>query len=204
MALFDFFGSKKPPREVREALGRIRSLMTSDEEQNQFLTPLWKPRFPNAVDSWPDARGEFGRSMQNPIPVNGPVGEIIYLSQLRTENGLPLMFHRLGSAGDRVDIFELVSLDGTHWDVLYLDLYSIRKSRLTPAGLKRCMKLDDDYPFIFGTHTIVKDFPYGLPDALKTAFTSKIPLPWKPSLFVNAMSKTSFARPEAHRRKLDA
>src|SRR6516225_9834966 len=31
----------------------------------------------------------------NPIPTNGPLGEVIYLSRLRTQSGSPIMFHRV-------------------------------------------------------------------------------------------------------------
>jgi hypothetical protein len=37
------------------------------------------------------------------------------------------MFHRLGSLGG-IDAYEVVSLDGEVWDILFLDLYHPRKS----------------------------------------------------------------------------
>jgi hypothetical protein len=36
--------------------------------------------------------GKFGRDVGNPIPVNGPIGEVIYLSNLRSAGGSQLCF----------------------------------------------------------------------------------------------------------------
>jgi hypothetical protein len=80
-----------------------------------------------ACDEVEGAIGDFGRAVRNPIPVNGPLGELIYLSNLRTMKSQKIMFHRLGSLGG-IDAYEVVSLDGEVWDILFLDLYHPRKS----------------------------------------------------------------------------
>ncbi len=77
--------------------------------------------------------GEFGRDLNNPVPVNGVLGELIYLSSLQTHSGIPLCFHRIGSSNS-IDIFETCSYDGGRWDVLYLSPYFPSKSRFAPEG----------------------------------------------------------------------
>lgn len=188
-------------RELEGVFERIRRLMTEDDEQNRFLPPWLEPRFGTSVDAWPGGQGPFGRSPDNPIPVNGPLGEVLYLSQLRTPRGVPLLFHRIDGLRNNVDRYELVSLDGSHWDVLYLDMYHLRKSSLTPNGLTRDTTLRT-YPFIFGVSSRVQDFPGGLLEAVSTAPTSKLLLPVKPSLITEALAKHTFRRPADHARAL--
>lgn len=52
-----------------------------------------------------------------------------------------MAFHRLGSTTSHVldamvDIFELVSVDGTRYDRLYLDMYHLGQSQKAPEGYR--------------------------------------------------------------------
>jgi hypothetical protein len=87
------------------------------------------------VDSLPNATGPFGREPTNPIPVNGAIGELAYLSSLESLEGCSLLFHRLGAI-NTVDAFEVVTTDGRHWEILYLHCYHPSKSKLAPAGFR--------------------------------------------------------------------
>ena len=78
------------------------------------------------------AFGAFGRTITNPIPVNGPIGEIIYLSALRRGEER-IIFHRINSITG-IDVYECVDLSGEAWDILYLDMYHPRKSKRVPVG----------------------------------------------------------------------
>jgi len=124
-------------------------------------------------DQLPSGKGAFG-SLENPIPVNGSIGEIKYLAKLRGKTGEALMFHRTCSVessvtGDHIDCYEIVCLDGTQWNDLYFDCHHPRRSNLCPPGYTLVpvnKSLGMDIPFGFGCDSIVSKFPYGLPDAI--------------------------------------
>jgi hypothetical protein len=117
-------------------------------------------------DELPNSEGEFGFVSSNPIPVNGSFGQMVYLSQLRTSQGSRLLFHRVGSTSSSqaagihnpsgmVDIFEVLSFDGSYHGELYLDMYHPRKSRKAPEGFA----FHNGLSLISGTHVGVEDFP---------------------------------------------
>ena len=56
------------------------------------LSPLQE-----ACDEIPNAKGFFGYSETNPIPVNGVGGERVYLFRLKAKSGAGVFYHRLGS-----------------------------------------------------------------------------------------------------------
>ncbi len=124
-------------------------------------------------DQLPNGRGVFG-SLENPIPVNGSIGEIKYLSKLRGNTGNALMFHRIGSMSSSVvdnpvDYYEVVCMDGTQWNQLYFDCYHLRRSNFCPPGYTLMpfnKSLGMDIPYGFGCNRLVSNFPYGLPDAI--------------------------------------
>ena len=84
------------------------------------------------------------------------------------------MFHRLGSVdsgitADQLDCYEIVCLDGTQWDRIFLDMYHPRRSNLAPEGYRLQpfdKKVGFDMFFGFGCRFMVDDFPHGLPDAV--------------------------------------
>lgn len=127
-------------------------------------------------DVLPTAQGPFG-SVNNPIPVNGAIGEIKYLAKLRGPTGEALLFHRTCSkvcaaTSDVVDCYEVVSMDGTGWDLLHFDGYHPRRSNLAPSGYTLTpynKSLGMDIPAGFGCSHMVVNFPHDLPAAV-TAF----------------------------------
>lgn len=162
MGLFDWL--KPGQRKQADAMfARLFTYMTSDTAQNErnpFASTL-KP----GVDVVPGAVGEFGRISSNPIPVNGPIGEVLYIAQLRNIAGTAFMAHRVGSVGANVDAYELLSLDGRTWDLLFFNMYYDRKSKLVPSGITRALDFGGR-PFVYVASGKVEDFPAGLPDAL--------------------------------------
>jgi hypothetical protein len=124
-------------------------------------------------DSLPNASGAFG-SLNNPIPVNGAIGEIKYLGKLRGRSGYALFFHRIGSVSSlkfkhSIDEYETVCMDGSQWANLHLDMYHPRRSNLVPDGYTLTpfdRQLNVDLPVAYGVNEYVSDFPYGLPDAI--------------------------------------
>jgi len=124
-------------------------------------------------DQLPGGKGTFG-SLNNPIPVNGSIGEIKYLAKLRGKTGKAIMFHRIGSMDSNVsenpvDCYEVVCMDGTQWNRFYFDCYHPRRSNLAPEGYTLTpfnKRMGFDRFFGFGCSGHVADFPHGLPGAL--------------------------------------
>jgi hypothetical protein len=135
------FGKKRADAglspEVQRIFEKVIRFLDDEAAQNNALPEnLRNGLLQNAAcDQIPNGFGEFGRTVTNPRPVNGPVGELLYLSRLERYDGVPIAFHRLGAHGN-VDIFETVSENGRHWDLICLSLYYPRKSRACPQAIK--------------------------------------------------------------------
>jgi hypothetical protein len=121
--------------EVRKIFEKIERLLRDDEAQLELVDPEIREILKRApfYDKSPDGSGPFGLCITNPIPTNGPVGELAYLSRLRTSDGERILFHRIGAA-EKIDIYEAVTFSGGRWFLFYLDMYHPKKSRLAPAG----------------------------------------------------------------------
>lgn len=120
-----------------EEVDNIQRIMEDETYQNTFLPSelLARVTATNGVDKWDDGSGEFGFDANNPIPVNGPLGAITYLSCLKTESGERLLFQRVGGSND-VEAYEAVTYSGDEWFVFFLDIYHPRKSHLLPEGFE--------------------------------------------------------------------
>jgi hypothetical protein len=151
---------------------RLLESLIDDKTLNNSLDPLIRERVLGGLDcdQLPNGVGEFGRDCSQPIPVNGPLGELVYLSLLRTPSGSQLMFHRLGSmtlADDEtqelfhIDIYEVLAFDLTVRETLYFHMYHPRRSRLAPSGYT-IATLPDDANFFTGTNVCLENFPAGL------------------------------------------
>ena len=100
-------------------------------------------------DELTTASGEFGRNVNNPLPVNVATGEVPYLSRLMLideDNLQHVMFHRVGSSlnlniNRYIDIFEVMSIDGLYRENLYLDMYHVEQSKKAPSGYKLIDKI---------------------------------------------------------------
>ena len=112
------FGSKNKssselPPEIERTFEKAARMM-EDEKLHNLMCPLSiKNRIVGGqdLDELPDAAADFGRSEENPIPATGPIGALVYLSSLKTQDGRRLLYHRLGSVDD-IDIYETVSSAG--------------------------------------------------------------------------------------------
>ncbi len=169
----DWFWQKKPKEELKgpkrpkpeeEMLEKVYAFLQDEAVQNSRLSDALQAELRAApdVDVVPGATGEFGRDLNNPIPVNGPFGEAQYLSSLMTDAGQPIAFQRLGSL-DRVDLYETVGLDGNAWDALYLTRYFPRKSRQAPKGFRFAAESERSV-LIRGVNDQAEDFPFGTHD----------------------------------------
>ncbi len=164
-AEFEKLGKNPSPQAVMKLFSRSYRILNDVELQNADYPPMLFAQCDDGAatqDELPGAAGEFGRCADNPIPVNGPTGQVTYLSRLLTDDtGSRMAFHRLGSTSSSVldamvDIFELVSVDGTRYDRLYLDMYHLGQSQKAPQGYH----LMDQLNGITGTSIgLSRDFP---------------------------------------------
>ncbi len=177
------------------------------------LTPEWLDTFaerhaPDALrrlmlegvscDALPGASGIFGHDPGNPVPVNGIIGEVVYLSRLVTENGERLLFHRIGCLG-RVDAYEAVTFSGSEWFLLFLDMYHPTMSRKAPVGFSFS---SDSTLRITGFGRRLGEFPQGL---LATGFRDcqEAGVYVEPETIREVLAVSSFVRPDAHRGRLE-
>lgn len=162
--LSKIFGTKKEDKEISEAFAYINRIIDDENFQNESIGEaknllIDQPSF----DINPDGKGLFGFDATNPIPVNGPLGEISYLSRLETLKGNRLIFHRLGSINldypvgltKTVDVFEAVAMNENTWFIFYLDFYHPRRSRSLPEGFR----FTNDAPQFSGFNKIAPNFP---------------------------------------------
>jgi hypothetical protein len=184
--------------EVKDVFRKLHRLMNNENAQNERLPEPMRSEVRRGADcdEIAGAVGEFGRDPRNPIPVNGPLGELIYLSNMRTPDSQQIMFHRLGSISN-VDIYETVSFDGAIWDILFLHQYHPRKSRRAPSGYQSVFSTERD-GFLLGTNDFVNDFPHRLPDSIANTSERAFGFRMRPSRVREALARAIFERPADH------
>lgn len=197
----DLFGGNKEDKALREAMAHIHRILDDEKFQLELVHPAMKAMLESApaYDKDPNGTGPFGFTETNSIPVNGPIGQLAYLSRLETQSGQRILFHRLGAIGT-VDVFEAVSFNGAEWFILFVDLYHPRRSRLTPDGFR----FTKDVAQFSGFHKFCQSFPYDFVEKKASERESGL------SMAYIAISKVSdqiqnrvFNRPLAHKAKLD-
>lgn len=202
MGIFSrLFGENKQDKALRDALEHIRRLIDDEDFQNDLVHPAVKQILLSApaYDKDPDGTGPFGFTEANPIPVNGPIGELAYLSRLETISGQRILFHRIGAIGT-VDVFEAASFDGSEWFVLFADFYHPRRSRLTPEGLRFTKELAQ----FSGFHKFCENFPYDFIEKKMADRESGLSMAYIPiSKIATQIEQRVFNRPLAHKAKLE-
>ena len=125
-------------------------------------------------DELQNAQGPFGHSYNNPIPVNGLLGAYKYLGKLISPEGNIIYFHRIGSLDSDVtknliDVYEIMDMTGSYWDVIFIDMYHPRRSNKAPEGykLKEYNASYGDLPFAYGVDIFCPNFPFDLADAIQ-------------------------------------
>jgi len=202
-----FGGEKDDP--LKDALISINRILSDETHQNNFLQSPTKELVTEGAlfDRNPMGSGPFGYTETNAIPVNGPLGELAYLSRLETLSGQRIMFHRLGSinckdmAGNTntVDAFEAVSFDGTEWFILYLDFYHPKRSREYPQGFKETALV----PQFCGFNKCDPNFPYGFREMKEAEQSTGLSMAYLPlSRVMPQIDAKLFNRPDSHLIKL--
>lgn len=198
--LSDLLGGSSENRAIADAMARVRQLVEDENFQNSLLHPAIRDTILNgpAIDSSPDATGEFGYCLSNPIPVNGSIGELAYLSKIETAEGQRLLFHRLGSI-ESIDVFEAVTFDGGEWFILFAHLYHPRRSKLTPKGFRFSKELGQ----FSGFHNFCDNFPYDFREK-RHSNDNELSIAYIASGKVQEfMDRKAYQRPLAHKLKLE-
>ncbi len=160
-------------------------------------------------DALPGASGTFGAEPTNPIPVCSVLGELAYLSRLRSRSGSYLFFHRLaslpwpGSRGRMIDIFETVTRDNS-WDLLFLDCRHRRDSRRAPEGYRLIREGDPDSLFlcVTGAPDRIVPFPGDLAQPIARWTGIAQDFPDEPEPWQEALATLQLRSPEAHEERL--
>lgn len=198
------FGRSKPRDDapIEPAFARIDRVLTNEAEQNRLMPDAIRQKLERgeSCDTVKGAEGEFGRSHKNPIPVNGPIGEVLYLSSLETKDGCFLFAHRLGAI-EGIDVFETVTSDGSLWDILFFDLYHPRKSKLAPNGY--FFRSHGAGPIISATNQTVAEFPGEMRGAISEWSKSTLGMPIASKEIRLALERVSFARPDEFKSLVD-
>jgi hypothetical protein len=190
--------------EVEALFKKLKHLMDNEKAQIDALPESLRLEVLSGADcdEISGATGEFGRDPRNPVPVNGPLGEMIYLSNLRTTASQQILFHRLGSIGN-VDAYETVSFDGAVWDIFFFDLYHPRMSRLAPFGYRIAAGAERER-VLLGTDEFVASFPDQLPDAISNTSGRLLGGRMRPRQVREAIDRINFRRPSDHQIRLNS
>lgn len=182
------------PPELEKIFKKLHRLVTDGEPPISHLPPDAQIAIQSGldVDEIPDAVGSFGHSPTNPIPVRGPVGQVSYLSRLITDSGQSIFGHRIGHI-DLIDVYEVVSVDGIEWDILYLSMYHPRNSRKAPSGysLANTSKLG---PFFTCVGFNVDQFPATMDVEIKRYMRATVGFPLCPPRLGEYLESKNFTR----------
>ena len=199
--LSTLFGGNKDKKALQEAISHIHRILEDEKFQLELLNPVIKEMVEAgpAYDKDPNGTGPFGQVETNPIPVNGPIGQLAYFSKLETQSGQRILFHRLGSIGT-VDVFEAVTFDGAEWFILFADLYHPRRSRLAPDGFKFTKEVGQ----FSGFTKFCENFPYDFVEKKHSTRESGLSMAYIAIGRVSSqIENRAFTRPLAHNAKLE-
>ena len=195
------FGGNEEDKALREAFEQIRRILEDEQFQLDMIHPAMKSMIETcpAYDKDPNGTGPFGFSETNPIPVNGPIGQLAYLSKLETAKGERILFHRIGAV-NTIDVFEAVTFSGSEWFILFVDLYHPRRSRLTPEGFRFTQEVGQ----FSGFHKFCTDFPYDFVEMKQSESESGLSMAYIAiSKVMEPIQNRAYQRPLAHKAKLD-
>ena len=160
MSCFDKLCAKEPILSMDNLNNKLHYLLNDELAQNRKLSPeLFQQCAKEKIDQLPHALGEFGRSPSNPILVNGPLGEITYLSKLVLSTSQEkIFFHKLCTCNEKINVYEITSQSGKFYDLLFVDMYHLHKSSIAPSGYD----LQKEVKSIRGINQLCKSFPANL------------------------------------------
>ena len=94
MGFFDAFFKEQQRTKSEEIYDRALQIFNSPQLQNEALSKDLSREVLQGedCDQVSGAYGRFGHDLTNPIPVNGPSGEFVYLSRLRLRRTGSMVF----------------------------------------------------------------------------------------------------------------
>lgn len=199
--MLKIFGPGKKDKALHDVFVQIRRVLEDEQFQLEMIHPEMKAIIESraAYDRDPKGEGPFGFCETNPIPVNGPIGQLAYLSKLETTRGERILFHRIGAV-DAIDVFEAVTFSGSEWFVFFVDFYHPRRSRLTPEGFRFTKELGQ----FTGFHNWCNNFPYDFIQKKQSESASGLSMAYIPiSKVADQIENRVYQRPLAHKVKLD-
>ena len=140
----------------------------------------------------------YGFSPNDPIRVNGPLGEQLYIAMLRGMDGQAVIGHRLGSL-QQLDVYEVATSDFTQWAVLVFDMYYLSKDTVAPAGFT----IDPSgIRTLTAANRFMAYFPSNFYSELIDAVSEQIGFPLVNTLLGNIQSN-GVTRPAAHQELMN-
>jgi hypothetical protein len=177
---------------VRGMFAKMNNMLHDEEIQNgnldDSLQSILKQNECNRACS-----PGYGFSPSDPIRVNGPLGEQLYIAMLRGLDGQAVIGHRLGSL-KQLDIFEVATSDFTQWAVLVFDMYYLSKDAVAPAGF---IIDPSGIRTLTATNRFMAHFPSNFYSELIDAVSEQIGFPLVNTLLSDIQSD-GITRPEAH------
>ncbi len=191
---------KQEARLDRE-IDSIERLMEDEAYQNTFLKAEMAQRvaMADSVDRVLGASGEFAFDLNNPIPVNGPLGALTYLSRLKTLEGERLLFQCLGG-NDALQVYEAVTYSGDDWFVLFMDLNHPRKSNFLPKGFE----FSGDVAMFSGFVDESMAFPEDYSERVSQLDPQLVPAYAPDTRWSGHFGQDQYERPLTHWAKLEA
>lgn len=199
--LSGLFGQSKEEKAFQKEFHQIQRILGDEEFQLEFVHPTIREVIDSnpVYDQDPNGSGPFGFVETNPIPTNGPIGELAYLSRLETQRGERILFHRIGAIST-VDVFEAVTFSGSEWFILFVDFYHLRKSTITPDGFRFMKGLGQ----LSGFNKYSPNFPYDFVEMKHAERNSGLSMAYIPiGNVMKQIEARSFSRPRSHEIELD-
>lgn len=201
MGIFSrLLGKNKEKAAMAAIFEKLRLILEDEQLQLEMVPPAIRSKIISGgdYDQNPQGTGQFGFSRTNAIPVNGPVGQLAYLSKLITNSNERILFHRLGAISD-IDVFEAVTFSGSEWFLFFLDLYHPRRSKLAPQGLR----FNGQVAQFSGFNNFCEQFPYDFVQA-KANCPRDLRLAYIPISSIDRQLRSGvFVRPSSHKAKLE-
>ncbi len=191
------FGSKQKQKD--QLFEKVKKILDDEAYQTSLEPTAELQRKGLSVDILPNTAGEFG-SATNPIPVNGVLGEMTYLSRLETLDGQRIFFHRYCSISS-IDIYEVVTFGSNEWRILCFDMYHPRRSKLAPAGFR----VSNEVRQFSGFNHYCQQFPYDFEnEKAKNTLGDLISLGYiAPSIVLKHLNECQFIRSDEQKYKLE-